>query len=111
MEKEVNRLFSTHGRPKQIQTDKEWLEHVREEGHTIKAYQVVQAHQNSDSKAKYFTNKGENRRGPVVMVGLTYAGWPIKVPIEPTGQNGVWRAITSYPANNGDIQRYERSQQ
>ncbi len=40
------------------------------------------------------------------MVGLTGKGLILVVPIEPTGQHGVWRAVSAFMANTHDVASY-----
>lgn len=50
-----------------------------------------------------------NKRGHVariVMIGPTYGGRLLTVPLAPTGVHGVWRPATAWDASSGERARY-----
>ncbi len=53
-------------------------------------------------------NRGA-RRAPYVMIGPTYGGRLLTVPIVPTDVDGVWRPITAWDAKTGERTIYDNN--
>ncbi|MBI2917900.1 MAG: hypothetical protein HYY01_07870 [Chloroflexi bacterium] len=104
-------LFSTHGRVEELQFDEAFLQHLAERGtyrkHVVSVQEIVEAH---GGTPRYFLNAGTGR-APVIMVGTARSGRCLVVPMEPTGQVGIWRPVTAFEANRHHRQRYEGSEQ
>jgi len=60
-----------------------------------------------DGEPRFFVNR-RGRRASHVMVGPTASGRLLVVPIEDWGR-AVWRPVTAFEANSGQIMRYRRS--
>lgn len=45
---------------------------------------------------------------PYLMIGATLAGRWLTIPITPTGQPGVWRPATAFPARQADRAKLKR---
>lgn len=48
-----------------------------------------------DGKPRYYRNR-RARRAPFVMLGPTFDGRLLVVPIEPVGTSGLWRPVTAF---------------
>ena len=101
-------LFQVHGKVKELEIDEEFAEHMVEvkrqyPKHQISPVEVIEVHQN---EPEYFENVGENRRTPLIMVGVTNSGRPVSVPIEPTNKKETWRPVTAFESNSHHRQRY-----
>ncbi len=113
MAEDLTRIFSKHGRVEELLLDDRFQEHLSERSrydkHTVSLTEVLQVHANSP---KYYLN-GDLRpgRAPIAMVGPTYAGRILCIPIEPTEHLGVWRPKTAFEANAHHTSRYMEKQQ
>ena len=56
---------------------------------------------------RYFRNK-RGRSATHLMIGPTFGGRMLTVPLAPTAQDDVWRPATAYDATTGDRKRYNR---
>lgn len=105
-------IFSEHGRIDELELDDRFQEHLRERAtydkHRVSLTEVLQVHAN---QPKYFLNGSpQPGRAPVVMVGPTFEGRILSVPVEPAERFGVWRPKTAFEANVHHIARYKESQ-
>ena len=102
----VAELFEQVGPVEELQIDDEFLAHMAERGtyqkHRVAVVELLEVHAGAP---RYFLNSGTGR-APLLMVGRTGAGRWVCVPIEPTGQHGVWRAVTAFEANAHNRSRY-----
>ena len=72
--------------------------------HNVTAEEVQQVLSNAP---RFLRNKG--RRGAThVMIGPTYGGRLLTVPVAPTSVDGMWRPATAYDSSTGDRTRYVR---
>jgi len=60
-----------------------------------------------DDEPRFYANKG-GHSATRVMVGKTYGGRLLTVPLAPTPVEGTWRPATAYDASTGDRTRYNR---
>ena len=60
-----------------------------------------------DLEPRFFVNR-RARRASHVMVGPTYSGRLLVVPIEEWGR-GIWRPVTAFEANAWQVRRYRSS--
>jgi len=93
----VGSLFQDHGAVDMLRMDDELQEHMRKRSfydkHRVTLTEILEVHDNSP---KYFLN---NNRAPAIMIGETDAGRVLVVPVEPTGDYGVWRPVTAFEGN------------
>ena len=104
---EVAQLFSEHGEVEELDVDDDFLAHLTERAtyakHNVTLTEILQVHA---GQPKYFTNVGTHR-APIIMVGPTFAGRLLCVPVEPTNRHGVWRLVTAFEANAHHRLRYQ----
>ena len=60
-----------------------------------------------DDEPRFYANKS-GRSATRVMVGKTYGGRLLTVPLASTPVEGTWRPATAYDASTGDRTRYSR---
>lgn len=72
-------------------------------GHGVRAWEVRQV---LDEAPVFFRNKQPNR-ATHIMVGPTFGGRLLTVPIEETAMPGVWRPVTAFDAGPQERARYE----
>jgi hypothetical protein len=65
---------------------------------------VSEVQQVLDSRPRFFRNSGQ-RRASHVMVGPTFGGRLLTVPVEEWG-TGLWRPVTAFDATPGQAARY-----
>lgn len=76
------------------------------ERHGITADEVFQVLDNS--LYVIIRNRNEHR-APYVMIGPTYGGRLLTIPIAPTDLDGVWRPSTAWDAKRGERTVYDNS--
>ncbi len=54
---------------------------------------------------KFFRNK-RGHAAPIIMVGLTWGGRLLTVPIAPTAIEGIWRPATAFDSSADEASRY-----
>jgi len=59
-----------------------------------------------DNTPIFLPNK-KRHAAPVIMIGPTYGGRFLTVPLRPTDIQGIWRPATAFPSSDGEIARYE----
>ena len=103
---EIEKLFVDNGQVERLELGQELQFHLDERGitekHIVTFTEILEV---LDLRPKYFENL-PGRRAPVSMVGPTRDGRILCVPIEPTGDMGVWRPVTAYTANAHHLARY-----
>lgn len=72
-------------------------------GHGVTAREVLQV---LDEAPRFFPNK-RGHRAPLVMVGPTYGGRFLTVPLAPTDEPTIWRPATAWDASPGERARYD----
>lgn len=108
MAEDLEGFFSKHGRVDELELDDQFRKHLAERSffgkHAVSLTEILQVHANVP---KYYMN-GDSRpgRAPLVMVGPTFEGRILCVPVEPTENHGVWRPKTAFEANTHHINRY-----
>ena len=70
--------------------------------HRVSLAEIREVH---SGEPKFFSNAGPGN-APIFMVGPTAADRFLIVPLDPTGQRGVWRPRTAFEANAHHITRY-----
>lgn len=104
---EIDNLFSENGEVDELELDDEFQQHLMSrswyEKHDVAMSEVLQVHGNLP---RYYLNVGKGRRALIIMVGPTYSGRWLCVPLEPTGRWGTWRPVTAFEANTHHKERY-----
>lgn len=72
--------------------------------HGVTPIEVLQV---LDDDPRYFRNK-KGHEAPYVMVGRTYGGRILTVPLAPTPVDGMWRPATAFDAGPHELARYRR---
>lgn len=73
--------------------------------HGVSDDEILQAF---DNEPRFFRNKG-GRSGEYVMIGRSYGGRLLTVPLTPTPQAGTYSVITAFDNSAGDRVRYPRA--
>jgi hypothetical protein len=72
--------------------------------HGVSAKEAMQV---CEGEFELLRNAGSHS-APYLMVGRTLAGRWLTIPIAPTGQPGVWRPATAFPARQADRSKLGR---
>ena len=114
MQAEAGELFRIYGAVEELLLSEELEAHLLERGtydkHNVSLLEIVEVHQNAP---KYFANKGPEggsersaeNNAPIVLVGPTFNGRMVAVPIDPAGE-GTWRPRTAFEANTHHKEKY-----
>ena len=108
---ETEILFSQNGPVRMLELDDDLKQHLQERGitkkHIVSFAEILEVF---EGNPRILINEpAPGRRAPVVMVGPTMVGRFLTVPIEPTGKWGIWRPITAFESNTGDIMRHRET--
>ncbi len=101
---DIQKLYEYNGEVEELELTEALQAHIRlkdYEKHQVSLTEIREVH---SGKPKIFPNEVEG--APIVMVGPTAADRVLTVPLEPTGQRGVWRPRTAFEANAHHIIRY-----
>lgn len=104
---DVERFFREYGEVEVLEVDDELAFHLAVRHPDVNVADIIEVHANPDTE--YFDNEYSRERpehAPVIMLGYTASGRFLSVPIEPTGQSGVWRARTAFAGDQDHEQRY-----
>jgi hypothetical protein len=113
MEAEASKLFRGSGPAEELMLTPELEAHLLERAtydkHNVTVLEILEVH---ELEPKYFINRGPDDAGseskaPLVMVGPTSSGRVLAVPIDPTGEYGIWRPRTAFEANAHHKDKYE----
>ena len=59
-----------------------------------------------DGEPAFLPNK-KGHRAPIVMIGPTFGGRLLTIPLSPTGMDEVWRPATAWDSSAGERARYD----
>jgi len=59
-----------------------------------------------DNEPRFLPNK-KGHRAPLVMIGRTFGGRLLTVPLSPTAIEGVWRPASAWGSSAGERARYQ----
>jgi hypothetical protein len=59
-----------------------------------------------DGEPTFLPNK-RGHRAPVVMIGPTYGGRFLTIPLSPTGVETIWRPASAWDSSSGERARYD----
>ena len=108
---EIERLFSQYGPLRELELDDDLKQHLEERGitrkHIVSFAEILEVFAGTPRILE--NQPAPGRRAPLVMVGPTVAGRFLTVPIEPTGKWGIWRPMTAFESNTGDITRHRET--
>ena len=102
---DIQKLYEYNGEVEELELTEELLAHIASrdyEKHRVSLGEIREVH---SGEPKFFPNEA-SEGAPIVMVGPTAADRVLTVPLEPTGQRGVWRPRTAFEANAHHIIRY-----
>ena len=103
---DIEAILDQYGVVEELVLTEEFSDHLLERGtfekHNVSLAEIVEVHERAP---KYFLNR-EGRRAPIIMLGTTDSGRLLCVPLEPSGQLGIWMPVTAFEANSHDVERY-----
>jgi hypothetical protein len=103
----VEHFFQQYGEVDVLEPDDDFRAHLRERGRNISVTEIVEVH--ASLETEYSDNEAyqqDDRNAPVIMLGYTHKARFLSVPIDPTGNRGVWRPRTAYKGDKDDEQQY-----
>ncbi|MCY4623391.1 MAG: hypothetical protein OXC99_00045 [Chloroflexi bacterium] len=105
---DLQAIIEAFGRIDAVEVDAAFAEHMASRRRRYDKHFVTLAELQEvfNGLPRFYFNRGEQRRAPVVMVGETRAGRIIVVPIVKGAPEGTWNPISAFEGNAHHRERY-----